>query len=98
MSRRWSTFGRLVAPGKVHHYSRFSAFVYNGSHCGSVESQSLETGSVTLSRLIDVNDFGIYQPWRFVVVHLNNLSAGHEIHNERLPSACRLLHEINKLS
>ena len=29
----------------------------NGSHWGSLESQSLRNGFVTLSRLIDVNDF-----------------------------------------
>ena len=39
------------------HCSKFSPFVYNGSHCGSLESQSLRNGFVTLSRLIDVNDF-----------------------------------------
>ena len=53
----WSNFGGPATPGKVHHCSKFSPFVDNGSHCGSLESQSLRNGFVTFSRLIDVNDF-----------------------------------------
>ncbi len=62
--RSWSNFGKLDTPEKVQHFSQhfffvqqFSLFVDNGSHRGSLESQSLRNGFVTLSRLIDVNDF-----------------------------------------
>ncbi len=48
----WSNFGRPVAPGKVHHCYKFSSFVDNGSDRGSLESQSLSNGFITLSRLI----------------------------------------------
>ncbi len=51
----WSNFGRLSTPGKVHHCSKFSLFVDNGSDLGSLESQSLRNGFITLSRLIHVN-------------------------------------------
>ena len=53
----WSNSGRPASPGKVHHCSMFSPIVDNGSHWGSLESQSLGNGFVTLSRLIDVNCF-----------------------------------------
>ncbi len=53
----WSNFGRPATPGKVHHCSKFSPFVDNGSDCGSLESQSLRNGFITLSRLIHVNYF-----------------------------------------
>ncbi len=53
----WSNFGRPATPGKVHHCSRFSPFVDNGSDRGSLESQSLRNGFITLSRLIHVNYF-----------------------------------------
>ncbi len=53
----WSNFGRPATPGKVHHCSKFSLFVDNGSDHGSLESQSLRNGFITLSRLIHVNYF-----------------------------------------
>ncbi len=43
----WSNFGRSGTPGKVHHYSKFSPFVDNGSDRGSLESQSLRNGFAT---------------------------------------------------
>ncbi len=55
--RSWSNFGRPATPGKVHHCSMFSPFVDNGSHCGSLESQSFRNGFITFSRLIDLNYF-----------------------------------------
>ncbi len=55
--RSWGNFGRLATPGKVHHCSKFSPFVDNGSDHGSLESQSLRNGFITLSRLIHVNYF-----------------------------------------
>ncbi len=33
--RSWSNFGRPATPGKVHHCSKFSSFVDNGSDRGS---------------------------------------------------------------
>ncbi len=48
----WSKFSRPATPGKVHHCSKFSPFVDNGSERGSLESQSLRNGFITLSRLI----------------------------------------------
>ncbi len=50
----WSNFGRPAAPGKVQHWSKFPPFVYNGSDRGSLESQSLRNGFITLSRLMQV--------------------------------------------
>ncbi len=47
----------LPTPGKVHHCSMFSPVVDNGSHCGSLESQSFRNGFITFSRLIDLNYF-----------------------------------------
>ncbi len=55
--RSRSNFGRLATPGKVHHCSKFSPFVDNGSDRGSLESQSLRNGFITLSRLIHFNYF-----------------------------------------
>ncbi len=55
--RSWRNFGRLATPGKVHHCSKFSPFVDNGSDCGLLESQNLINGFITLSRLIHVNNF-----------------------------------------
>ncbi len=55
--RSWRNFGRPATPGKVHHYSKFSPFVDNGSDRGSLESQSLRNDFITLSRLIHVNYF-----------------------------------------
>ncbi len=55
--RSWGNFGRPATPGKVHHCSMFSPFVDNGSHCGSLESQSFRNGFITFSRLIDLNYF-----------------------------------------
>ena len=52
-----SDFGRPATPGKVHHCSKSSPFVDNGSHRGSLKSQSLRNGFVTLSRLIHVKFF-----------------------------------------
>ncbi len=52
MLRSWRNFGRLATPGKVHHCSKFSPFVDNGFDRGSLESQSLINGFITLSRLI----------------------------------------------
>ncbi len=52
-----SNFGRPATPGKVHHCSKFSPFVDNGSDRGSLESQSLRNGFISLSRLIHVNYF-----------------------------------------
>ncbi len=57
----WSNFGRPATPGKVHHCSKFSPFLDNGSDCGSLEYQSLRNCFITLSRLINVN---------YVVSHL----------------------------
>ncbi len=60
MSRRCALGVILVGqptPGKVHHCSKFSPFVDNGSDCGSLESQILRNGFITLSRLIHVNYF-----------------------------------------
>ncbi len=48
----WSNFGWPATPGKVHHCSKFSPFVVNGSDCVLLESQSLRNGFITLSRLI----------------------------------------------
>ncbi len=53
----WSNFGRPATPEKVHHCSKFSPFVDNGSDRGSLESQSHRNGVITLSRLIHVNYF-----------------------------------------
>ncbi len=39
--RSWINFGRPATSGKVHHCSKFSPFVDNGSDRGSLESQSL---------------------------------------------------------
>ncbi len=51
--RSWSNFGRPVTlVGQVHHCYKFSPFVDNGSDCGSLESQRLRNGFITLSRLI----------------------------------------------
>ncbi len=55
--RSWSNFGRPATPGKIHHCYKFSPFVDNGSDSGSLESQSLRNGFITLSRLIQVNYF-----------------------------------------
>ncbi len=55
--RSWSNVGRPATHGKVHHCYKFSPFVDNGSDCGSLESQSLINGFITLSRLIHVNYF-----------------------------------------
>ncbi len=55
--RSLSNFGRPATPGKVHHCSKFSPFVDNCSDRGSLESQSLRNGFITLSRLIHVNYF-----------------------------------------
>ncbi len=55
--RSWSNFGRPATPGKVHHCYKFSPFVDNGSDRGSLESQSLRNGFITLSTLIHVNYF-----------------------------------------
>ncbi len=55
--RSWSNFGWPATHGKVHHCYKFSPFVNNGSDRGSLESQSLRNGFITLSRLIHVNYF-----------------------------------------
>ncbi len=55
--RSWSNCGRRVTPGKVHHCYKFSLFVDNGSYRGSLESQILRNGFITLSRRIHVNYF-----------------------------------------
>ncbi len=55
--RSWSNFGKPGTPGKVHHCSKFASFVDNSSDHGSLESQSLGNGFMTLSRLIHVNYF-----------------------------------------
>ncbi len=41
----------------LHHCSKFSLFVDNGSDRGPLESQSLRNGFITISRLIHVNYF-----------------------------------------
>ncbi len=51
----WGHFGRSSTPGTVHCWSKFPPFVYNGSDRGSLESQSLRNGFITLSRLIHLN-------------------------------------------
>ncbi len=53
----WSNCGRPATPEKVHHCSKFSPFVDNGSDRGSLESQSLRNDFITLSRLIHVEYF-----------------------------------------
>lgn len=53
----WSNFGRPFTPGKVHHYPKLSPFVDNGSQCGLLEYQTVRNGFMTLSILIDINDF-----------------------------------------
>ncbi len=53
--RYWSNFGRPATHEKVHHCSKFSLFMDNGSDCGLLESQSFRNGFITLSRLIHVN-------------------------------------------
>lgn len=63
----WSNFARPATHGNVHHRSKFSLFVDNGSHCGALQSQSLGNVFVTPSILTDVNDFlsqlfEIFQP------------------------------------
>ncbi len=77
MSRRCallSNFGRPATPGKVHHCSKFSPFVDNGSDCGLLESQSLRNGFITLSRLIHVNNLvshlflNFFRLWRDVML------------------------------
>ncbi len=55
--RSWSNFGRTATSGKVHHCYKFSPFVDNGSDRGSLESQSLRNGFITLFILIHVNYF-----------------------------------------
>ncbi len=55
--RSWINFGRSTTPGKVHHCSKFSPFVNNGSDCGSLESQNLRNDFMNLFRLIHVNYF-----------------------------------------
>ncbi len=55
--RSWSNFGRPASPGKVHHCSKFSPFMDNGSVHGSLDSQSFRNGSVALFRLIHINYF-----------------------------------------
>ncbi len=40
----------------------FSPFVDNGSHCGSLESQSFRNGFITFSRLLDLNYFFSFVP------------------------------------
>lgn len=62
----WSNFGRLATPGKDHHSSKFLPFVYNDSHCGSLDSQSLRNDFISLSRLIDINDF-VSQPFLLII-------------------------------
>ncbi len=55
MSRRCALGVILVGrPLLVHHCSKFSPFVDNGSDRGSLESQSLRNGFITLSRLMHV--------------------------------------------
>lgn len=39
--RSWSNFSGPATPSKVQHWSKFSPFVDNGSHSGSLESQSI---------------------------------------------------------
>ncbi len=59
----WSNFGRPATPGKVQHCSKSSPFMDNGSDRGSLESQSLRNGFITLSRLIHVNYFVLICSW-----------------------------------
>ncbi len=61
--RSRSYFGRPATPGKVHHCSKFSPFVYNGSDRGSPEFQRLINGFIPLSRLIHVNYFVLICSW-----------------------------------
>lgn len=46
---KWRNLSRTAAPGKVDHCSTISLFVDNGSHCGSVESQRVGNGFISLS-------------------------------------------------
>ncbi len=55
--RSWSNFGRPASPGKVHHCSKFSPFMDNGSVHGSLDSQSFRNGSVAFFRLVHINYF-----------------------------------------
>lgn len=57
MSCSWSNFCRPATPGKVHHCSKLSPFVDNGSPRGSLEFQSLRNGFETLPRPIHVHYF-----------------------------------------
>ncbi len=50
-------YSRPAIPGKVHDCSKFSPFVKNGSDHGLLESQSLISGFITLSRIMYVNYF-----------------------------------------
>ncbi len=68
----WSNFGRPATPGKVHHCSKFSPFVDNGSDRGLLESQSPRNGFITLSRLIHVNYFVSH-------LFLNFFRSGHDV-------------------
>ncbi len=52
MSRHCALGVILATPGKVHHCSKFSLFVDNGSDRGSLELQSLRNSFITLSKLI----------------------------------------------
>lgn len=38
--------------GKISHYLQFSVFGGNGSHCGSLETQSLTAGSVSFYSVV----------------------------------------------
>lgn len=55
----WMSHFLLTTPGRLHNtIYNFSPFLDNGSECGSLESQSLRNGFVTIPRLTDVNGFG----------------------------------------
>lgn len=45
----WSNYGWPAIPGKIHHCSSISPIVNNGSHRGSLESQSHRNGIVRLA-------------------------------------------------
>lgn len=58
----WSNFAQLTTPGKADHCCKSSPFVDNGCHCGSLVTQYLRNGCVTLCRHIYINDYG-FHPW-----------------------------------
>ncbi len=57
MSRRCALGVILVGRPLLGRFTTVPCFCHNGSHCGSLESQSFRNGFITFSRLIDLNYF-----------------------------------------